>query len=294
MQPTAHPQLNRDHLRSNLDVVARAAAIKLKRQALALLPHGSSERRPQDPFKLAAILGLEIIPVSKLYGDARLFKVGAKWLVEIAKHTSKVRQRFSCAHELGHYLLQVHAQDVLASIHDVAPNDGGDNFEERVCNLFAAEFLFPTSAIMSMVNRRGGLRMCDFIDRAERCEVSLRTAAIQVVSAKPAYVFCLIKHFAVGSHAADLRVAWSAAPSHTFVPKYSSVGSDVAAALASGGPSVGTGKVSLGSVRGTYRFAAQPNDSSNPRSGGWLLIYLDPQRPLPMSHTSLVREQVPT
>jgi Zn-dependent peptidase ImmA (M78 family) len=58
------------------------------------------------------------------------------------------RQRFTLAHELGHWVCQVregHDAPIYCRAADVAPET--DRLQEREANLFAAELLMPEPAI---------------------------------------------------------------------------------------------------------------------------------------------------
>jgi hypothetical protein len=66
----------------------------------------------------------------------------------------QVRQRFTLAHELGHWVCQVregHEAPVYCRAADVAPT--ADRFLEREANVFAAELLMPEPAVRTEWSR---------------------------------------------------------------------------------------------------------------------------------------------
>ena len=71
-------------------------------------------------------------------------------VIEYNMADSMTRQRFTIAHEIGHYVLQ----------HGNAPRDSAQNFGSRVnspierdANQFAAELLMPEEAVVAMINQ---------------------------------------------------------------------------------------------------------------------------------------------
>jgi Zn-dependent peptidase ImmA (M78 family) len=69
-------------------------------------------------------------------------------LVVLRAGEPRVRQRFTLAHELGHWVCQVregHDAPVFCRAADLAP--GADRLREREANVFAAELLMPEPAV---------------------------------------------------------------------------------------------------------------------------------------------------
>lgn len=104
-------------------------------------------RLPVDPFVIAERVGLRVrrladwSPYSGWY-DSR------GGIIEYKSGEAAVRQRFTVAHELGHFALD----------HGDSPRDTPDNFssrtnsvQERQANQFAAELLMPADAIQEIV-----------------------------------------------------------------------------------------------------------------------------------------------
>lgn len=96
------------------------------------------------PVKLSKIAklwdGLQVT-IEDIEGEAFLVDLGVLGSnILIKKNSSKERQRFSLAHELGHLALR----DAGIPI-DASPTHARDNKIERWCNEFAAELLMPTA-----------------------------------------------------------------------------------------------------------------------------------------------------
>ena len=69
-------------------------------------------------------------------------------LIVLRADEPPVRQRFTLAHELGHWVCQVregHEAPVYCRAQDVAP--GADRLREREANVFAAELLMPEEVV---------------------------------------------------------------------------------------------------------------------------------------------------
>ncbi|WP_177133633.1 ImmA/IrrE family metallo-endopeptidase [Hydrogenophaga aromaticivorans] len=117
--------------------------------ARALLEKHWNGRLPVDP---AAIAIAEGIKVERL-GVFEDFPYSGEFLreqgvIRVNEWEAQVRQRFTLAHELGHYALG----------HDDAPRDFAEAFSskasapiERAANQFAAELLMPASAVAKLV-----------------------------------------------------------------------------------------------------------------------------------------------
>ena len=106
---------------------------------------------------------------------------------------SKTRQRFTLAHELGHFLLHkrsssglhVDDSDFFIKFRDHHSSDGSDR-EEREANSFAAELLMPSSLLERDVKKlREGLSLSDETTvrkLASRYGVSLQALTFRLVN----------------------------------------------------------------------------------------------------------------
>lgn len=107
---------------------------------------------PIDPFLIAEKEGISVVPLEK--GDRRLSGAVLPETKTIFYNPddSRVRRRFTVAHELGHLCLN----------HGFAFRDPSQNFSrfhydinEVEANKFAAELLIPEAAIKILIDKRG-------------------------------------------------------------------------------------------------------------------------------------------
>lgn len=118
---------------------------------------------PVDPIYLARQLGMEVY-LSDLDSDVSAVLVaspGQQTSSYLNQSDARVRQRFSCAHEIGHYLRRrASGQEQFGFIdrRDHFSSTGGDP-EERWANQFAAALLMPADllrGVMGMLTRSLG------------------------------------------------------------------------------------------------------------------------------------------
>ena len=127
------------------------------RAAAAMLARHWDGKLPVDPLRIAAALGIRVVPRGGP-GDADYAysgyfdNSGEQPVIEYNVSEAAVRQRFTLAHELGHYALG----------HASSPRDTPANFSsgvsdkaERLANRFAAELLMPAKEARIVV--QGGL-----------------------------------------------------------------------------------------------------------------------------------------
>lgn len=97
---------------------------------------------PVNPGELARALGVAVVPAVRM-GYSGFFD-RTSCIIYYDRNESVVRQRFTVAHELGHFVLD----------HADAPRDKPDSFSASIgssiesdANRFAAELLMPESAV---------------------------------------------------------------------------------------------------------------------------------------------------
>lgn len=106
---------------------------------------------PIDPEYFAEKLGLTVIQEPLGYRSGYLDAAGKT--IRVNSTESRVRQRFTVAHELGHYCLG-HSS---AEQNSAAINFGKDYdpAKEAAANRFAAELIMPAIAIRALMECRG-------------------------------------------------------------------------------------------------------------------------------------------
>ncbi len=113
---------------------------------------------PVDPVWIAKKMGIRIIETklpSEVSG-ALIKDKGSDPVIIISKTDSINRKRFSCAHELGHYLKRVENEEESYQYVDLRNNDSasGTNDEEVFANQFAACLLMPKEDITRLYKER--------------------------------------------------------------------------------------------------------------------------------------------
>ena len=142
------------------------AALTPARAAAAVLARHWDGKLPVDPRRIAAALGIRVVPRGGSgdpdYAYNGYFdNTGKQPVIEYNQSEAVVRQRFTIAHELGHYALG----------HASPPRDTPANFStrvadgsERLANRFAAELLIPAKELRILL-QTGKLRnVAEFAD----------------------------------------------------------------------------------------------------------------------------------
>lgn len=126
---------------------ARQRAITLR------LRYGAADL-PVDVRRLAKLEGIQVDRTD--FGDeisGVLIKDGGRAIIGINGRDAPTRQRFTIAHELGHFLL--HADRGLDVVHrrDGNSSTGHDPLEVEA-NQFAAELLMPADRVRHLFNKQ--------------------------------------------------------------------------------------------------------------------------------------------
>jgi Zn-dependent peptidase ImmA (M78 family) len=137
---------------------------------------------PINPIALAEALGITVIEkpdVSEGVSGA-LIKVDNQFFIAYATHIrSEGFRRFSIGHELGHYLLEGHAEALLPvgrPMHQSQAGYRSDNRYEREADHFSARLLMP-NPLFKQAMRTAGEGLEAIISLASLCETSLLATA---------------------------------------------------------------------------------------------------------------------
>jgi len=152
MNPTATPSS------SATPTPARAAA--------AMLARHWDGKLPVDPRRIAAALGIRVVARGGRADPGYAFSgyfdnTGEQPVIEYNQSEAVVRQRFTIAHELGHYALG-HAsspRDTPASFSTKVADDA-----ERLANRFAAELLIPAKELRLLLQTGKLKNVAEFAD----------------------------------------------------------------------------------------------------------------------------------
>lgn len=157
-----------------------------RRKAEAFLKKNGITALPVDPFAIAEAHDIVVEPKADTTGgvSGMLLRHGDAFGILYATHVSSEGfQRFSVAHELGHYFLDGHIDHVLpkgSSVHTShAGYVSGDQYELEADN-FATGLLMPEDLFRSALRtqtRTPGLSAVESL--AGRCRTSLTATAIR-------------------------------------------------------------------------------------------------------------------
>jgi hypothetical protein len=131
---------------------------------------------PIDPIAIARELDIEVVakPARAKGVSGMLIRVGNSYGIAYATHIDNAGfQRFSIAHELGHYFLPGHLDAVLGdrNIHESHAGFGSGDRYELEADHFAAALLMPRQMFSAALRRAG-----DGIAAIERLAVSCGTS----------------------------------------------------------------------------------------------------------------------
>jgi Zn-dependent peptidase ImmA (M78 family) len=125
-----------------------------EKDALDLLDEAWGGRLPVDPVRIAKSLGIDVRDtyLKPDVSGALVKKEGMDPLILLNAEDSKTRKRFTCAHELGHYLLRSKqlAQNYEYVDYRDTNSSTGTIEEERYANSFAASLLMPEAAVRAL------------------------------------------------------------------------------------------------------------------------------------------------
>jgi len=117
---------------------------------------------PVDPFYIAKRLGIQVFTASLDQGVSGLLRKEAGYddpRIYVNSSDSRNRQRFTCAHELGHYIRRGSGKAADGSWEYVDRRDSlasaGTSPEEVYANQFAAGLLMPRRVVEQLARRFG-------------------------------------------------------------------------------------------------------------------------------------------
>ncbi|MGV3727759.1 ImmA/IrrE family metallo-endopeptidase [Hydrogenophaga sp.] len=111
---------------------------------------------PIQPRSLAQAMGVQVFGVPNLDVSGMIELNNGKPLITFNSSDAPVRQRFTIAHEIGHYALG-HLGAGTTKFRDPASHFSSSTHkvEEREANRFAANLLMPAGALMFAIERHG-------------------------------------------------------------------------------------------------------------------------------------------
>ena len=149
----------------------------------------ASAALPIDPFAIARGRDIEVLPKSPSDTgvSGMLIRVGNAFAIGYATHINNAPfQRFSVAHELGHYFLPGHPDAVLNG-HGIHHSHAGFRSADRYeieADRFAAGLLMPRHLFApAMATARRGLAAIEAL--ADLCQTSRHASAIRFAQCSP-------------------------------------------------------------------------------------------------------------
>jgi O-acetyl-ADP-ribose deacetylase (regulator of RNase III) len=133
---------------------------------------------PFDPFALAELLHIPVIPNSEIL-DARTVPIGTgKLCIEYNPNRPRPRMRYSIAHEIAHSFFKDAAEQIRNRV--TKSEMEADEWQlEMLCNLGAAEILMPVGSMTDMDSREFSIR--EVLDLRKQYEVSTESILLRLV-----------------------------------------------------------------------------------------------------------------
>jgi Zn-dependent peptidase ImmA (M78 family) len=130
-----------------------------EREAEQLLDTAWGNKFPVDPVKIARDLGIDVLEVEFEPNVAgAIFKEpGQDPTIFINATDSASRQRFTVAHELGHYVMHADEPDAFDYVDNRSAVSGADDHAspvERFADAFAASFLMPAKEVNRLMKEK--------------------------------------------------------------------------------------------------------------------------------------------
>lgn len=145
---------------------------------------------PIDPFAIAESEGILIVPkppeIRGVSGGI-IFDEDVPSIFYATDIESEGFQRFTVAHELGHYFLDGHPEEILKSAKMHVSRAGfrqGDSSIELEADHFASGLLMPTRLVKQMLTR-GVIGLAGIEQLADKSQCSLTAAAIRAAECSP-------------------------------------------------------------------------------------------------------------
>ena len=169
---------------------ARGAATFYKTPAMLLDELGIREPEDIAIEAVAQYCGATIVYQPLQGAEARIVGSGSRAIITVNDAASRGRQRFSGAHELGHWMCD-RGKIAFACAERVLIREWEEDNPERRANQYAAELLLPEAMFSARAKNRE-ITFATVRHLAEMFQTSLTATAIRLVEfgALPAMVVC--------------------------------------------------------------------------------------------------------
>jgi len=201
---------------NRLTLAARKAENFLKEKGICSLPI--------NPFEIAKMLEIDVQakPVDKPGVSGMLVRHGNNFVIFHATDIPNPGfQRFSVAHEIGHYMLDGHIDHIFSNgtTHESHGGFVSDDSYEREADYFAAGLLMPDPMFSKEMGKYPD-GMCAIKALAQNCKVSLTAAAIRYAQKTAAPVAVVvsegktIKYCFMSEALKEFRLDWPRKNTH--------------------------------------------------------------------------------
>ena len=138
--------------------------------------------KPEE-INLEAIAWTQNVRVKRRFLDgceARIIGAKDAAIISVDSRVNSCRQRFSVAHELGHWKND-RGQTFFCASDDIGSNIKSNKFSERMANQFAANLLLPHYLFMPIIRRCSDFTWETIRDVANKFRTSLTATAIRMI-----------------------------------------------------------------------------------------------------------------
>lgn len=147
-----------------------------------------------DVEAIAFDSGIEVIYESLHGCEATLVGFGSKAIATVSPSSSRGRERFSVAHEIGHWHLH-RGKSFRCRVDDIVQNYSADIRLEKEADDFASHLLMPTAIFQPAIKATNRPGLNDLAEIANTFEVSLQAVSIRLATLDtlPVIVACYTK-----------------------------------------------------------------------------------------------------
>src|SRR5690606_4472121 len=117
--------------------------------ALDLLKHADALECPVDPIKVTRALGIDV-RLARFKDPTISGILRANGVIYVNYADAPVRQRFTIAHELGHYVLHSASENPAMDLYRDERSSAGIEPREMEANNFAAALLMPAPLVAKL------------------------------------------------------------------------------------------------------------------------------------------------
>jgi Zn-dependent peptidase ImmA (M78 family) len=155
----------------------------IQQQAVKILEEYQINKLPIDPKLIARKANIQVEPDTNCEEgvSGMLLRVGEKYCIVYATYLGNSGfENFSIAHELGHYFLEGHPEQIFryGNIHKSVANFVSDNEVERQADIFAASLLMPEHLFKDhLTEYEKGMTCIEAMSKL--CNTSLTATAIR-------------------------------------------------------------------------------------------------------------------